>query len=888
VGNKRNFVRAFAVVAAGWSAVVAPTAHAGGVPRAGEAGSSKHGLAARPEARRFAFDGRFIASPGLAFTLSRAVPTLDPVGLRVEANLPRYAPPLAIASAPVFESIRSNNAFDQLLGSGLDHDGVTPLLVVLEDRTNSMVLDVFTVTGIAQADATGVGRVRTVLPPSGDLMRGLVPDKAYRPIAAAVCHGLIVINCTVASHIQPADVWGDSATAMVVSQDLGATWTVQLESERFAPGWRRGLSWTMQNWWPSARSEAPTEAFFAATDYCFNPGAPGGRLLLMRAARASAEEPWVLDTGVVALSSEASEHYHTGGVVPFQGGGLRAFASIGDTRPRNRIVSLTRADHDLAALDGWATQQDFHGAAGSPGIDANQFVGCAPGPDPQSVLAGSDFSSEQILLLSMNDQAPSHPLTRRLFGLERSDGFKNEIFSIRTPTPELGGPYCASYQPAVPGPSPTSLRTLYSADGFFWAQAAQQLSGFPCLHAGHIYFDGARGFALRRIQTPSMVTRRPLLVGPGGLQRTRADPVLSSPSGRVVMLQRDSAGRWTDEGLPLSPQPPAIGPVYRIRSAHADQSTLLGRLLPAGPAPFHDSILGRHLQLRWWIMNPDPSRTARLNVGVGDSSQAPLIYRSSIVSSVRSWIPVVAADFIDLAEGEPPVMNLLAADPVCDDQTVYFALDTVEEGFGFPGYPLPPDDSVPAVGTPCPDELGSVRGFSCGPAWTITLALQIAEDGFDDGVNLQRSWPLATIWADDANYIRLIADTATGSLQAALTLRGREVLTLTGRPTSWQRGSPVLVSLSLPGGDQPLEMTLSAGGQDMHTVVGGTVRPVAAAFTPRELRFFGPGPRSSLGIGSAVGTITVWGGQIDENRALDDRQRRDLLTSLRFLDLPLP
>src|SRR6185369_6248057 len=83
--------------------------------------------------RQFVFDGRFVSFDGLAFNFSRPVATVDPLAASVPANQPRYEREVAIAGAPVFEHVRTGSSSGlAILGSGVDHDGTTPLLVIQE------------------------------------------------------------------------------------------------------------------------------------------------------------------------------------------------------------------------------------------------------------------------------------------------------------------------------------------------------------------------------------------------------------------------------------------------------------------------------------------------------------------------------------------------------------------------------------------------------------------------------------------------------------------------------------------------------------------------------------------------------------------------------------
>lgn len=839
--------------------------------------------------RRFFFNGAFQATPGLKFNFSRPVPTADPAGRRIMPDRPRYANALSVAGAPVFEKVRDTPSRVFMVASGFDHDGVTPLLVTYETKDTGPLLDVFSVAADAfsLAEQIGAGRVRTLVPPTGDLMGGALAGKQYVLTSGVVCHGLIVLFCTVRM-FDPADRrWIDSANAFVVSQDRGATWSLAYESDTFFPGPARGSPWSMQNWWPVKRGAAPIDAYFAAADYCLNPGSPGGRLYVMKASRPAPGHPWVLkDTTIVMqVAGSGGEHMHVGGVLPYGEQGIRVFAALGDTRPNNRIVSLVnhQGEYDNGL---WDIIDDYHGTSGSPGIEGNQFVGCAPGPSPHTVLAGSDLSIEQVMLLTM-PPGSEHPGTINLIGQSTTDGIRNNTFSIRTPSPELGGPYCANTEPYFSIAPPFIKRALYSPDGLHWVQTAAPPSGYPIIHGPHLYFDGLPGQGILRVPLPEVVTGHPLLIGPGGHQHLRPAPP-SDSSARFIPLTKNTSGLWVDQGRPLNPQPPSLGPVYKLRTTAQDASPIIGRVYPAGFQDSLSTIPGTHTQLRLWALHTDPSYTATLSVGIGDSGGVAQTYRGFNINSTNSWVSAVAAQPITIAPDRTLQLTFNCGGGLCSDQTIYIALDTLTEGAGIPGYPIPPDTTNHISGTPYPDEHARITGLECGKNWTITLALQIPDDGFDFRCTTQQRWPLATLWGDESNYIELAANTATGRVTAELTVNGRRARTIQSTPGAFVRGAPILISVAQPPGSTGTEMTLSAAGNPVISTAGSYIGTPSMAIQPREIRFASASALpSSSGRGAAVSPLLVWGGRIDERRTLTRAERAELLRSLSFITAPL-
>ena len=851
-------------------------------------------IAAKP--RRFVFDGRLYSTPCVTFAFSRPVETFGASGAIVPADEPRFSPPLTLASAPEIETVRATPGLIRVLATGLDHDGTTPLLVVR--HYSHLLLDVFTVAGEAllEAEITGVGRNRTRLGDGGDIMQGSIPDRAYPPEAGVVCHGLIVLLCRVLER-DGSGQWTPTGVALVVSQDQGVTWEFVYEDRPVQEGHARLAFWAMQNWWPMERGPNPLEAYFVATDYRNNLGADGGRFYMFCASRPSVSEEWTLEP-VIRLYEQIGtlrEHFHTGAVVPIGSGGLRAVVAVGDGQDLNRIVSLTRSDRNYLG-PGWQVDETYHGSEGTPGAQGNQFVGCAPGPEPGQIIAGCDLTTPNLMLLTVDDLSKPHPKTEFLYGLGWADGRATLNFLVRTPTPELGGPYVATYRPQQGNQVPRCSRGLYSPDGRNWTQAFSRDSTdlFTIgLHGEHIYFDrrSLPPEGLLRVPVPRVVTRRPLVIGPGGLQRAVNDPLVQRGSyGMIEPLEKSPQGLWLDGGVPIDPQPPCAGPVYRVRASKYDAGRGIGRFLPAGNATNIGDILGIDaLQIRCWVRNIQAESASRPFLQTGSSGQPAQIGQLLTVHNTDTWIPVTEVGDIVVGPGETLQIGLWNGTIQPADADFYLALDAAVEGLGFPGYAMMPDESDPPVGTWSPDELASVTGFSCGLRWTITLAAEIPWDGWDTSVASVPQWPIATLWSDEDNYIELLADTAEGKLVARIVRDGALAGALESGQLCWIRGSSVLVSIAEPGDGTGVQITLSAAGQPVREAIPAAplFRTASLLLQPAQIRFGDHTGASGNGLEVRVSPMVWWGGRIDEQTFLGEEQRRMLLTSLDFLDLPV-
>ncbi len=391
-----------------------------------------------------------------------------------------------------------------------------------------------------------------------------------------------------------------------------------------------------------------------------------------------------------------------------------------------------------------------------------------------------------------------------------------------------------------------------------------------------------------RAEIPPFTTGRPLLIGSGGIQHCRSDPAFDiEPPARMFRLTRDSLGRWIDNGIPLDPQPPTLGSVFRITTTADDPSPLIARLFPAGRNNRINAVPGDHVQVRVWVMHQDDSRTAPVQIGIGESGHAPQFYRSTLIPSTGAWIPVIAARSVGQQADTTLMLQIRCSGERCPDQTMYLALDTVSEGRGLPGYSMPVDTSNPAVGAVNPDELARITGLGCLASWTVTLALQIPEDGFDFRSELQSQWTLATLWGDAQNFVEVYAESGgVNRIGLRLTTGGKLVRVMTVDTATILRGSPLLFSVAQPPGKAGMELTVAACGRNITTITlpvsPGSIPRLGVS--PREIRFSSPTlAPSSSGRGDPVSPLLVWGGQINDRSALTRAEREQLLRTLSFL-----
>ena len=862
-------------------------------PGPGAGGQKQDAPAARPP-KAFRFDDGAWASRGLSFEFERGVSTVDDDGLAVGIDEPRFARSSAIASAGVLELVRPAQYGTTILGSGFDHNGETPILVVRDSALN--VVDVFWSADVPLADATGVGRTRTSLGADGvvDILNGAVANRRYDPRAGIVCHGMIVLACSVSYQpVPPLSAWLVRSTAIVVSQDRGRTWGLLFEDAMVQENRERVREWSLQNWWPDGTEGPALTAYVAVADYRSKPGCNGGRVLAFRATRSWSGGSWLIDPPALVYETPVAgtgQHVHAAGIVPW-GDGLRVVAGVGDTQAFNRVVAADRADGLLTGV-GWTSHESFHGSMGTAG---NQFVGCAPSATPGVLIVGSDLCQEQLMLLDARGATGVHTW---LYGNGWANGLPSQNFVIRTPSPERGGPYCSTYDPQQNSEffPPGSRRLLYSEDGIGWAQVAApmtQSTWAAAVHAGYLYVDGegVGKLGLRRVAVPEVMhTARPLRVGGGGMQRLSSSPAFNAgPGGTVTALVRNGEGLWEDGGVVLEPQPPSVGRVWKLTGTLGSSDTRIGDLFPVTTATLGQATGSTRMAGRVWVMNAmDKSLSARLELK--PSGGAVIESRNLNISSTGAWAPVDFVVSAQMPAGQRPVVRVRSATGGSDVQAFYLATDAWDEGEGFSGYAMGPDLSARGDGTVYPDERAWISGFAASETWTVTLAGMLPFDGVDPSVQskLGLRWPLASICVGEgtpSERLVIFADVEAHAMWAELWRGGAAVGVWRAEGFVWLRQSPVMISVARPGGASDLEISVAACGMGPMTMSrqdpDGSVRTFVGE--PRMVRFDDGTGIDGAGMGVSVTPMMWFGGEILEDRALNEAERAARFRTLRFL-----
>ncbi len=418
-----------------------------------------------------------IGHPLASFT--RAVLTIDPDGMNVNSNVPRFDESVRIAAVPApdavtggFERVYAPGGY--LLASGVDHDGTTPLMVYLNvDNGKLLVFYANTITPQAPKYTTfGTGEVHekllevriadsaSHLAGNGRTFNDLLDNtpapgaKALEPRTAVICHGAIFVGGPVWVHTGgPLDKYDLKGWGFAINQTQGSptgwslVWddTLQSQGQLYLP---RGLYWCMRAApiWQRGVSY-PTAFAISSSDYIFKdqPGgqAASGRAFYFRITRQPLPAPsnWVVGQGtqntVKAFDIRPPvyrllNHVHSciateWNALDAESPGVQLVASIGDNMVHNRFIRFTMADHTadytITTPDPWTIQENYHAKADAQGgpAEATQSMQPATGffaPTAGDIIWTADLQTEWISLMRLptGGASPDQARFQHLYG----------------------------------------------------------------------------------------------------------------------------------------------------------------------------------------------------------------------------------------------------------------------------------------------------------------------------------------------------------------------------------------------------------------------------------------------------------------------------------------
>ncbi len=785
--------------------------------------------AAAQPALTFRFDQQPILDPPLQFVFNRFAPSIAEDGSVVPANQPRYRGVRLLSPVPQVTLVPGTNgeAAANILATGVAADGVTPVWVVAE--YSKVKLEIY----LGALPSTPYVYSMSYNGLKGNLMDAMaqsvdnLPGEAWRPVAGAVCHGFIVLQCNVA--VPGAAGWNSSRIGFMTCNlaDLSGPqnrwWRRHAISDALSPLPKDvglGSFWSLQNWWSTQRDGTPpTKAWIAATDYHSAPNKDGGTSFVFPIQRSSATSGDWTASAVVELPGRWNDptnrsHAHSIGLSKYGEHGMIALGSRGDSVGNAAVYTWTIDDEAQYAAGAIPRAGGYNwfqaggvwtGPTVRNGIldpllvnpqtraKGNQFIGLAPGPTEGTFLAGSDEVTDSLWLTS-NLLTPGADLTFTtpyrisqtlpLLGAGNDGPWRHYLcFHLRTSAPNaLHGAYIGQLAPSQNDMDGwNNQRVIYSPDGEHWSQVWSHFEGTQVpvwLADGRIWagsYGKHSGNGVRSIPVPDLVSARPLAISPGGRNAATASPSVSD-TGLGVSVAVNPA-------LPsgITP-PPCTGPWYRVQNAPPSLgagSFALGRYRLATGVPAGT----KEVSIKLWVRQDLPSEGGipsslilMAKLRSSNAAGSPPSVRSSInsssidISAQGQWMPVVlTTDLTTWAnmgswDAQGGVLDLVLSNAWDMAGPASFYFAVESVSWGMsPPYPG-------TVETLLPQERGEISGFSVPGNWTVFMAGMVPQASWDN------SWagtdpverPLFSILSESGlSWIDVIA----GRSQSSIILR---------------------------------------------------------------------------------------------------------------------
>ncbi len=758
--------------------------------------------------------------------------------------------------------------FMDIIGSGWDLDGTTPLMTVY-NKSNQQFM------WFRGANWELVNTIN--LTANADLMRGSVAGKYYRPRAGIIHEGLQVV-LTARWDIATAQTDG---VGLFYTQDYGTSWAeVPNVNSGSVPGMdghpdSLGLDrvdrWAFANAFPGGEVDSQTDAWFPWSDYIKNDGnTKGGQVGLFRATRSSIGDNWQLQPNRLVWNRwEASDSggLHAHGAT-FHGPQSTLLSWWGDVGHRNEIVA-----HRFDDLDNYTTstisihRQAYGGysADGSEYFYSNQSAGFAPGPTYGTALAASDENPERIVLVSVNEsgtQVTLKPIMASSTNQTKGTGFIGRlslwIHYLR------GQGYVSREIGTVTNGNDN--RVLASTNGLVWTKLQAKSGGTPYLFGNEIAFSSATGDGIRVRPWRAITTFRPLLVSPGGWNR-QADELpqrTAPPAGATVReVYRDSAGvyRYADDDLALSPQPigsPPVSPNAPLLEIALTTSRSTGSiwLMPPGETVAFNQ---NHYWLGW--VYPLEQRGLRTTYRIGAINNSNLTSeRGPDAMANGQWLPTY---HYGATNNATPGRGFISIFQMNEGPNRWLVAGQSLTTGSHPPYPLEP-------GQTGENETVTIRGFRAKSTWSSFLSFGLPRVGFDAwGSNGETILRLGAIWADQDHFAELVYLPNNRQLRFQISANGTIVgsRTFSGIWLSKQDRVDVVVSSS--GSQIELTVALPQDGSSpaLHS---GTIS--ATMPTIKEIRL-------SSADQSQVVPLEWYAAHINSSKYLNASERVELLKS---------
>ncbi len=845
----------------------------------------------------------------LNLSFTRSHESVDRLGAKVAANLPRYTELTASLSNPKWESLGAIGGTQTIfLGSGYDHDGVTPL-AVLYDSTNKQI-KIYREDDIASPVLTRTIS-RTLGAATYDILDGTdIEDgsHAYVPFAGVVCHGLITLLCVKQSAAANPYI-GISKVTMQATSSTATDWfsagqivlvgaLQQLGNVTTYNDKPCGAEWCMSNYFPDRDSETLLGAYFPVTDYRHNGGSVGGQVGISYASRSAVGSQWTMGAFKLVYDSVSTEgvknenHFHSVACHQHDKKRLVLVWAEGDTITNNTVRAsiLTHATDIRSGYAGVTPSAPvaLHGTFGSVNSKkGNQWVSACPSPTYGNVLVACDEDLEVIQEFTFPDP-DNMPTTLEIRGLygkfeaDRATGNntnQNGLW-IHCPAPERKEGYVARLTSGSSNDNDYSGhgRILYSADGANWGTvgkfpASSGTRSVPFIFNNKICTTNFSGGALiYGCDKPSVDIKRGLMVRSGYTQELRtylnANRYWLTDNGTDNTFTDISPDAYGNLLHPITsepiPWPPCPTPVFRVQSSTTSINMISARLSN------DDSLTNAsHILCQAFVYVLTDSivyKSANYN---GNTSG---ISTTRGISTNGSWVPVTSFDTPAAAAAtwylKHTILSGNSGEAIPCDFLIAFS--EVSQSGRMAGTPIATSlrgDTAPVVAA---DERLEVTGFTLGSQWSIGMSLRVPEECWDTSVAAKMATgvePLFTLRLDDNNYIYAYAHLKLDWLALVVSIGGVET-SVPITQVEFYRLDPIRIAVSNDGTTTSMSVIVGGqrGGETIKTAsYPQTIQPTSIRFADKDW--------------SSVAQIDVFDVVIEESKAYTLTQSADWISS---------
>lgn len=687
-------------------------------------------------------------------TFSRGVETVNGLGESVAADARRFGEPVAYSPTVEWDAIDIDFLpFDgedirgEVLATGWDHDGTTPLMVFM---TSGFRTDIYFVRG---EDFEVVNRISYS---GADLLQGTVEERRYLPMAAVIHHGLVAF--AVQRSVPEGSGYTPTGVDFITTQDYGQTLDRVpvvgggFETPAIAGDVSRGM-WRLESWsfsspFPVSGIDDTEAVWFPWADYIsrlYNP--KGGQTGLFRADRDAESGEWIISPNRVIYESwEQADTggYHSHAAAITEGGLITHWGDVG-YRSVTRFHEFDLSNYETATVTTVDAYGDYRSTPELQ-VVSPQPAAVAPSPVPgEHITTGDTFPDHVLSYGSMEDLDSRLVVRAERYSPERTAPggiFAGaEILHINW----LQGVGYTIGSRADP-------YFYYSKDGDNWSEIIT-----PDGEKGRIWLYGEQLLAyqdglLRVAALPSVEVVRPLQIAPGGVNELATDlewlrdPGQGNTAQEVVFTQ--GLWRYADSSDPLDIQPPpppfhADSPVYEITIG--EESQYLGALWLQPEGQASDSSL-QHLTQMWVANLETQTVTFGANHGPRDEEALASVY--SGVSNYRvsdndQWTAVGVSNSID-GDLDARFVTQLYSEYQSPGARFLVGI-THFEATASPTYPLAPQASGP-------DEIERLDDLALSGDWSLGLVTHWPEDA---PLRINNLIPIASLTGPTGDAIEL-------------------------------------------------------------------------------------------------------------------------------------